>query len=74
MDRMTVMLERDHLAFVVVKFDIERNMQRVLLTLLSRGRRSLADGQRIVFCFRILVVAYGDNGRARLAVPEAEMR
>ncbi len=73
MYRMTAFLQRDHLAFVVIQLDGERNMQRVLLFLLSRRRCALADGQGVLLGFRVVVVFDGHNRRTGLAVPAAEM-
>ncbi|MNP23228.1 hypothetical protein D3C76_1159300 [compost metagenome] len=74
MHRMTALLQRDHFAFVIVQLDGKRNMQRVLLFLLGRRRRALADGQGVLLGFRVVVVFDGHNRRTGLAVPAAEVR
>ncbi len=74
MHRMTVVLQRNHLAFVIVQFDIERNMQRQLLFLIGGDRRVLRHVQRVLFQLRIVVIAHRNNRRARLAVPATELR
>ncbi|MNE10502.1 hypothetical protein D3C80_1032190 [compost metagenome] len=74
MHRMAAFLQRDHFSFVIVKLDTERNMQRMFFFLLSRRRRALADGQRVLLGFWIVIVFHGDNRRPGLAVPAAEMR
>ncbi|MNT27300.1 hypothetical protein D3C72_1629260 [compost metagenome] len=71
---MTALLQRDHVAFVIVQLNAERNVQRVLLFLLSRRRRALADGQGVLLGFRIVVIFNADDRRTGLAVPAAEMR
>ena len=71
---MTALLQGDHLTFVIVQLDGKRNMQRLFLSLLGGRRRALADGQRILLGFRVIVVVDGDNRRTGLAVPAAEVR
>ena len=73
MHRVTALLQRDYLAFVIVQFDVERNMQRLLLRLLSGRRRALADGQHVLLRFRVVVIMDGDNRRTGLAIPAAEV-
>ena len=74
MHRMAPFLQRDHLPFVIIQFDIERNVQRLFLRLFRGRRRTLADGQRILLGFRIVVVMDAHHRRAGLAVPTTEMR
>ena len=73
MHRVTALLQRDDFAFVVVEFDIERNMQRQLLSLLSGRRRALADGQRVLLRFWIVVIMDGNDRRPGLTIPAAEV-
>ena len=44
MHRVAPFLQRDHLPFVIIQFDIKRNMQRLFLRLFRGRRRTLADG------------------------------
>ena len=71
--RVAALLQWNDFALVIVQLDAERNMQRVFLFLLCRRRRALADGQRVLLGFRIVVVFDGNNWRTGLAVPAAEV-
>ena len=73
MQRMAALLQGDHLAFVIVQLNGKRDMQRLLLGLLGGRRRTLADGQRVLLGFRVVVVMHGDDWRTGLAVPAAEV-
>ena len=48
-------------------------MQRLFLGLIRRCRRALAEGQRVLLRFRVIVILSGNNRRTGLAVPAAEM-